>query len=220
MLTRRRHMPEGHSIADMADDYAEVIAEHFGQRVDLVVGESYGGCIGLYLAARHGASVQRVAVVGAASRAADEAIDIDRRMATALANRDAQATGEAFAEYIFAGDRLRPIRRLVGLLLGRSLLAHDDCPSQDVLVEFAAEERFNCTDVLDQIRVPVLMICGDRDRFFPVESVEQTAAQIPGCRLVLYPNKGHLKALSSPRVATDVLAFASFGPDAAITDLF
>jgi pimeloyl-ACP methyl ester carboxylesterase len=44
ILTRRRHMPAGHSAADMADDVAQAIAD-LGRRVDLVVGESYGGMI-------------------------------------------------------------------------------------------------------------------------------------------------------------------------------
>jgi hypothetical protein len=42
-VTRRRHMPAGHTVADMAADCAEAIAEELGGRVDLVVGESYGG---------------------------------------------------------------------------------------------------------------------------------------------------------------------------------
>jgi pimeloyl-ACP methyl ester carboxylesterase len=37
-------MPAGHSVADMADDVAQAIAD-LGRRVDLVVGESYGGMI-------------------------------------------------------------------------------------------------------------------------------------------------------------------------------
>ena len=43
VVTRRRGMPPEHRIADMADDYAGLIAEEFGGRVDVVVGESFGG---------------------------------------------------------------------------------------------------------------------------------------------------------------------------------
>lgn len=211
VLTRRRHMPDGHSMADMADDCAAVIAEHFAGHVDLVVGESYGGCIALYVAARHSALVGGVAVVGAAARSTAEGIAIDRRMATALAGRDARGAGEAFAEYVFASQRLRPVRRVVGLLLGPGMLAHDDCPPRDVLVEFAAEEGFDCQDELGQIGVPVLLVCGDRDRFFPVEYVEQTAAAIADSRLVWLRGRGHLRTLNSRRVARHVLEFSSGG---------
>ena len=43
IVTRRRNMPASHTIADMADDYAQLIAEEFGGRVDLVVAESSAG---------------------------------------------------------------------------------------------------------------------------------------------------------------------------------
>ena len=52
-VTRRRNMPTGHSVADMADDYAQLIADQFGGRVEVVVGISYGGMIAQYLAANH-----------------------------------------------------------------------------------------------------------------------------------------------------------------------
>ena len=45
VVTRRRGMPPEHTIADMADDYARLIAEEFGGRVDLVVAESFGGMV-------------------------------------------------------------------------------------------------------------------------------------------------------------------------------
>lgn len=38
LVTRRRNMPVGHTIEDMADDYAHVISEESGGRVDLVLG--------------------------------------------------------------------------------------------------------------------------------------------------------------------------------------
>ena len=53
IVTRRRDMPADHGIADMADDYAQLVTEEFGGRVDLVVAESFGGMIAQYLAARH-----------------------------------------------------------------------------------------------------------------------------------------------------------------------
>ena len=52
LVNRKRDMPEGYTIADMAEDHAELIADELGGRVDLVLGEDYGGWIGFYLAAR------------------------------------------------------------------------------------------------------------------------------------------------------------------------
>ena len=57
--------------------------------------------------------------------------------------------------------------------------------------------------------MPVLLLCGDRDRFFPPDVVEETARLIPRCRLVWYRGKGHAGAGTDNRIAADVLSFLS-----------
>jgi pimeloyl-ACP methyl ester carboxylesterase len=206
-VTRRRNMPAGHTVADMADDYARLVADEFGGRVDLVVGESYGGMVAQYLAARHPDRVARVALVIAGCRVSDWGKDVDSRLGTALARRDTTGSGMAFAEYVAPGRRLRPLRRLAAPLVGRALFAEEQCPPADVLTEVAAELDFDSRAVLPSIRVPVLLVSGGRDRFFPPAVIDETAALVPGCSVVRYLGKGHLGTGTDKRVAADVLAF-------------
>ena len=72
-------MPAGHSVAQMADDVALAIADEVGGRVDLVVGESYGGMIAQYLAARHPDRVVYAAVVAAAAEVSAWGKEVDSR---------------------------------------------------------------------------------------------------------------------------------------------
>jgi pimeloyl-ACP methyl ester carboxylesterase len=208
IVTRRRDMPAGHGIADMADDYARVIAEHLGGRVDLVVGESFGGMVAQYLAARHPERLGRLALVVAGCEASEWGKDVDTRMATALARRDTTGCGTAFAEYVLPGDRLRWPRRLLGPLVGRALFADEPCPPGDVLVELRAETSFDSRAVLPTVAVPVLIVAGGRDRFFPPAIIDETAALIPDCTVVRYAGKGHLGTGTDRRLARDVVAFA------------
>lgn len=208
-VTRRRNMPAGHSIADMADDYAQVISEKFSGRVDLVVGESSGGMIAQYLAAFHPGSAGHVAIAVSAAEASDWAKDVDSRLARALAQGDASGAGTAFAEYLLPGERMRRVRRLIGPLIGRPLLAWTDTPSRDILVELQAEDAFNSRAVLARIQAPVLLLCGDRDRCFTKDVIEETARLIPHCTLIWYQGQGHVKAAMNRRVAHDVLAFVN-----------
>ena len=208
IVTRRRDMPAGHGIADMADDYAQVVAEELGGRVDLVVGESFGGMVAQYLAARHPERLERLVLVVAGCEASEWGKDVDTRMATALARRDATGSGTAFAEYFMPGDRLRGLRRLLGPLVGRVLFADEPCPPGDVLTELRAETSCDSRAVLPDIRVPVLIVSGSRDRFFPPATIDETAALIPDCTVVRYDGKGHLGTGTDKRVARDVLAFA------------
>src|SRR5688572_8539531 len=85
-VTRRRGMPAGHTVADMADDYAALIAEEFGGRVDLLLGNSMGGMVGFCIAARHPNAVGRLAAVAAAAWTRDEGKAADLAFARALAD--------------------------------------------------------------------------------------------------------------------------------------
>ncbi len=99
------------------------------------------------------------------------------------------------------------MRRLLGPRIGRSILSGKNYPPSDVWVELEAEIAFDSRPVLPHIQKPVLLIAGDRDRFFPWELVEETVRLIPDCTLVRYEGHGHMKAAASKRVAHDVLAF-------------
>jgi len=208
-VTRRRNMPSGYTVADMADDYARAISDELGGRVDLVVGESYGGMIAQFLAARHGESLGHVAIVVAAADVSEWGKEVDTRIAAALADGDRVGVGTAFAEYVLPGARSRWIRRVVGPWIARSLLSGKNYPPGDMLVEVEAEIAFDARPVLPGIAVPVVLLCGDSDRFFPQDLVEETAGLIPDCTLVTYEGLGHMKAATSRRVPEDVLAFVN-----------
>ncbi|MGZ8768316.1 alpha/beta fold hydrolase [Aeromicrobium sp.] len=209
VVTRRRHMPPGHTVADMADDFAQVITDDFGGRVDLLVGESYGGMITQHLAARHPGSIGHITIIVAGAEVSDWGKEVDTRLAGALARGDISGAGTVFTEYMLPGASTRWVRRLIGPFVGRHLLAGSDYPLGDVLTEVQAEMDFDSRPALPRIQGPVLLICGDRDLFFPKDVIEETAELIPNSTLVWYEGKGHVKTASSKRIAHDVLAFVN-----------
>ncbi len=64
-------------------------------------------------------------------------------------------------------------------------------------------------EALATIRIPTLVIHGAADTLIPVESSRQFAAEIPGAKLIIYPDSGHLPqwevAQKSARDAADFL---------------
>jgi pimeloyl-ACP methyl ester carboxylesterase len=208
-VTRCRDMPSGHTVADMADDYAAAIDEALGGRADLVVGESYGGMVGLHLAASHPDSLEHLAVVIAAAVVSEDCRQVDEKLVAALARGDLTSAGAAFTEYAVAGERGRWVRRALGHWVGRHMLSGAGYPPSDVMVEAEAEMTFDARPVLPAIEAPVLMVCGDRDRFFPRAAVEETAALIPDCTLVWHPGKGHMQVGGSREVPRQVLEFVA-----------
>ena len=210
-VTRRRGMPAGHSIDDMADDYARFILEKLGDRADLVLGVSFGGMVAQHLGAHHGRVCGRLAVVAAAAQVSAWGREVDARLAAALARGDERAVASTFAEYALPGRRSSRLRQLVGPRIGRSLMSGEHYPPSDLLVEIEAELSFDSRAVLPEIEVPVVLVCGDRDRFFPLALAEETARLIPDCALVRYAGQGHLKVSANRRVPQEVLASVGRG---------
>lgn len=83
-VNRRQGTPEGHSIGDMADDYADLIEAEFGGRVDVVLGVSHGGLVGFHLAARNPECFGRVALGMAAYEVSERGKRIDYEFADPL----------------------------------------------------------------------------------------------------------------------------------------
>jgi pimeloyl-ACP methyl ester carboxylesterase len=145
---------------------------------------------------------------GAAHEITDLGKDIDYRMALGVSTGDRIAAGMAMGEYMLAGDRNRWLRRLLAPGLGRMMAgAQHEYYRHDIMVEAEAELAYSARDVLPRISVPILLLCGDHDLFFPKEVVEEAARLIPHSTLVLYPGQGHLKASSNRRLGSDVLVY-------------
>ena len=207
-VARKRGMPEGHSIADMADDYAEFIEEELGGRVDVVLGTSYGGFIGFYLAARHPDRFGHIAIALAGYEVSERGKRIDYTFAERMSRgRPVEASRGMFEDY-FPDVRIPGLARLFGEVMGRFGFrgGHPEFAS-DVMVEADAEVAFDARPILPEIRVPVLLIGGGADFMFPEGYLEETARLIPDCTPRGYEGKDHMQAISDERLCPDVLEF-------------
>ncbi|MGB8022291.1 MAG: alpha/beta hydrolase [Candidatus Nanopelagicales bacterium] len=206
MLTRRRGMPAGYAISDMADDVADVIAAEFDGKADVVVGESYGGLIAQYLAANHPGRVGRLVLSSSACRFDHRFDDADRRLVEAICAGDRTRAGAALAESVMPGVRYRFVRLLLAPLFGWFVTGYGT--GQDPLVEYQAELDYDSRPVLPRITAPVLLVAGDHDLIFPKAFVAETARLIPACNLIWYEGMGHMRAAASRRLPHDIVAFA------------
>ena len=206
LVSLRPNMPTGHTLADMADDYATLIAEEFGGRVDLVIGHSTGGMIGFCLAAEHSDRFHHIVIAGAGlwSERSDRA-NLDT--ARLLVDGRTRQAADNMARLLFPNIRPQGLAKLVGILIAKVTLT--EYTAEDLLVSAEATHAFHPQQVLPSIAVPVLFIAGDKDVWFAQEDVEQAAQLIPNCQLRLYPNTNHFGAITSPSFAPDVLAFVN-----------
>ena len=209
MVTRRRGMPVGHTVADIADDYATFIDEQLGGHADLVVGTSFGGMVALHLAANHPGRVGRLVLVASGPALSDWCADVDRRMAEALRRGDDTEAATIFGEYVVPGPRGRLLRRLLAPTFKGVFLPDHPSARADALVELEAERRSDARPLLPRISAPTLVLAGDRDRIFPFDDVLDAARLIPDCEVRRFPGRGHVGMASSSRVPAEVLRFAA-----------
>jgi pimeloyl-ACP methyl ester carboxylesterase len=69
----------------------------------------------------------------------------------------------------------------------------------------AIKSRPDSRSLLPAIAVPTLVLVGAEDVVTPPAMAEELAAQIPGSRLVVVPDAGHLPTLEQPAAVTEVL---------------
>jgi pimeloyl-ACP methyl ester carboxylesterase len=213
MVTRPRNMPAGHSIEDMADDYAALVRDEFGGRVDAVIGESMGGLIVQYLAANHGDCADTIVVFCAACEVSDWGKGVTRREASAVANGSRFGLGLAMGEYMLPGERYGWLRALLAPLLATMTAGRQhEHYRHDHAIEAQAVVDFDSRGDLPRITVPVLLVSGDADLFFPKGVVEETARLIPDCHVIWYPGQGHVRAGTNTRLGSDVLDYIRARP--------
>jgi pimeloyl-ACP methyl ester carboxylesterase len=187
IVTRKKGLPEGCTLADMSDDYAEMIAAEFDGPVD-VIGTSTGGSIALQFGADHGELARRLVIHSGAYRLGPAGKDVQLRLRDLVQEGEWRRANATLMEFA-----LKPAWYRSALAAAMSVLmtmrAPDD-PS-DLITTIEAEDAFDLRNRLGEIAVPTLVLAGAADPFYTEELFRQTAQGIPGAQLVLYPGMGH-----------------------------
>jgi len=204
-VNRRPGLPQGYTLADMADDYAAMIRAKFRGPVD-VIGISTGGSIALHFAADHPELVRRLVIHSSAHSLNEHAKQVQLEYARLAGLGQWRAASAVIVDMMI--PRTGVIGRVRGPLVGvgaylMSLGAPVD--ASDLEVTVAAEDQLAFRERLPQITAPTLVGGGTEDPFYSAELFRETAAGIPDSRLALYEGKGH--AMLGTAFQREVLRF-------------
>jgi pimeloyl-ACP methyl ester carboxylesterase len=205
VVLRRPGMPHGYTLADMAADCAATIRQEFGGPVD-VIGVSTGGSIVQHLAADHPDVVRRLVIHSSAYTLSPSAKRLQLRVGELAREHRWKEASRLLVDAVVPPRLTGRARKLVVAPIARMMSwSSRSADPSDLIITIAAEDAHDFRDRLAEIAAPTLVVAGAADPFYTEELFRETAAGIPGARLILYPGMGH--PAHGKQFARDVLAF-------------
>jgi pimeloyl-ACP methyl ester carboxylesterase len=186
--------------------FAELLM-HWGLDAPHVVAHDFGGAVALRALLLHGASYASLALVDVVAmrpwgspffRLVSENAEVFAALPPAIHRGllEAYIRGAAYGELTDAE---------LGMLTAPWLTDAGQAAFYRQIAE--ADEAF--TDEVEpryaEIDVPTIVVWGREDRWIPPDRAERLAATIPGARLALVPDAGHLIQLDQPSALATVL---------------
>lgn len=205
VFNRRRDMPEGFTMEDIAAEYSDAMESEFGGPLD-VLGISTGGSIAQQVAAQHPESVRRLVLMSTAARLEGEARTSQVELAAHI------RAGRLRAAAALIGDDAAPrgLRRLtrgVFWMVGNWIITHPQ-EAADLATTLEAEDQFDLARC-PQIQAPTLIVGGGRDRFYTTQQFLETAALIPQSQVHIESRSGHMSVANSDRAQAVIAGFLS-----------
>lgn len=182
-----------YSIDGFARDYAALL-DALGLSSLCVVGLSQGGMIAQTLALTRPDLVGALVLVSTSSRSDPGAQASMEARLEAMEQKGAAGAAIVAAESIFSpGWRAAHLAEVERFVAWRAAM-----PLEPIKAATRAAYGFDVSNELSRIRVPTLVVAGSADRLTPPASMEDIAARIPGARLVVLPDVGHILPVEQP----------------------
>jgi pimeloyl-ACP methyl ester carboxylesterase len=193
-------------LSDLVEDLAEFIDWHCLERPTLV-GVSFGGILALEFAASHPYRLNELVVQGVGARFERTLV---QQVASTVLSRFPLPADNPFVNQFF---NLLFGRRQSKTPLFQFVTRQCWQTDQSVMAHrFRLAEEFDPGARLNRIRVPTLLIAGDRDVLVSERSLRELKAGIRRCRTVRLRDCGHLAAVTHPeRIADEVRRFVPTG---------
>ena len=186
MMSRREPLPESFSTKDMAADIA-CFMERMGIEKASVLGVSMGGMIAQHFAADFPEKTEKLILVVTAPKS-NEIMEscISEWMEQAKNGKGAKLM-ESNVRNMYSDEYYRKNRWLTPVM--GKIAVPKDC-SRFLSMAKACLEH-DASSVLKNIKAPVLIIGGTKDRTVGAEASEILAKEIPGAEILMYPGLRH-----------------------------
>ena len=166
-------------------DYAAVVAS-FMDKLDIpsatIVGHSFGGRVGIVLAAEHAMQVRKLVLVDAAG------------IRPPSVRRAVSAFIAKILKPFFSPHFMQPARRVVYRMLG----AEDYLATPALVETFKRIVGEDLSPLFPKIAQETLLFWGEKDTDTPLSFAEAMQKDIPHTTLVVVPGAGHFSFIDAP----------------------
>jgi len=158
-----------------------------------------GGYVALEVLRQAPQRVERVALLNTHARPDSPEATDNRKRLMALAEKDFPAVIRALLPKLVLEEHLEMAS---GTLTEMALATGRDAFLRQ---ERAIIGRIDSRPHLGKIRCPALVVAARQDQLMPVELLQELASGIPGARLEIIENSGHMASIEQPEQVTRLL---------------
>jgi pimeloyl-ACP methyl ester carboxylesterase len=195
-----------HGSLDSLPAMATAILEHAPPRFALA-GHSMGGRVAFELLRQAPERVERLAIfdsnyrpLAAGPAGEEEAAGRYRLLAKARAE-GVRAMAEEWVQGMIHPDRKNDSALVTAIL---DMFERKNADIFEAQIR-ALLNRPDAGPLLDQVRVPMLILCGREDAWSPPSAHQEMAARIPSSEFVIVPQSGHMATMERPGEASEAM---------------
>lgn len=201
--------PTPYTIKDQADDAAAVLRT-LGISKAHIIGISMGGFISLELTLRHPELVDKLVLVSTSGGGLTN-VPASPRLWPSFFRREREKLEPGARAYKVYSQIMGPGYSAANPQVMEEIAQiarHRPMSQETYSRQLRACLSHNAANRLGLIRVPTLVIHGDKDPLVPPANGRRLARKIPGAKLLIYPNVGHIPIMErAEQFNRDVLAF-------------